>query len=40
LNLPTIEKIEIKKAADVRRAKLTFLKKGYKKKLKEKAVSK
>jgi len=36
LNLPTITKIEIKKQARVRRAKLYFLKKGYKKKLKEK----
>jgi len=34
LNLPTITKIEIKKQARVRRAKLYFLKKGYKKKLK------
>ena len=40
LNLPTIEKIEIKKQAKVRRAKLYFLKDGYKKKLKEKIVSK
>jgi large subunit ribosomal protein L19 len=39
LNLPTIEKIEIKKEAKVRRAKLSFLKNGYKKKLKEKKVS-
>lgn len=39
LNLPTINKIEIKKEAQVRRAKLTFLKKGYKKKLIEKKVS-
>jgi large subunit ribosomal protein L19 len=39
LNLPTIEKIEIKKIAKVNRAKLTFLKKGYKKKLKEKTVA-
>lgn len=38
INLPTIEKIEIKKVAKVRRAKLTFLKKGYKKKLKETMV--
>lgn len=38
LNLPTIEKIEIKKEARVRRAKLYFLKRGYKKRLKEKAV--
>lgn len=36
LNLPTIEKIEIKKQAKVRRAKLNFIKRGYKKKLKEK----
>lgn len=36
LNLPTIEKIEIKKQARVRRAKLNYLKQGYKKKLKEK----
>lgn len=34
-NLPTIEKIEIKKIAEVRRAKLYFLKRGHKKKLKE-----
>lgn len=39
LSLPTINKIEIKKEAQVRRAKLTFLKKGYKKKLSEKKVS-
>lgn len=38
LNLPTITKIEVKKIAQVRRAKLYFLKKGYKKKLKEKLV--
>jgi large subunit ribosomal protein L19 len=38
LNLPSIEKIEIKKQAKVKRAKLNFLKKGYKKKLKEKTV--
>ena len=38
LNLPTIEKIEIKKEAKVRRAKLYFLKRGYKKKLKERMV--
>ena len=36
INLPTITKIEIKKAAKVRRAKLGFLKKGYKKNLKTK----
>ncbi|MBI4812342.1 50S ribosomal protein L19 [Candidatus Falkowbacteria bacterium] len=35
LNLPTITKIEVKKQARVRRAKLGFLKSGYKKKLKE-----
>ena len=40
LNLPTITKIEIKKEAQVRRAKLYFLKRGYKKKLKEKVVKK
>jgi len=39
LNLPTIEKIVIKKIAEVRRAKLYFLKKGYKKRLKEKTVA-
>lgn len=38
LNLPTITKIEIKKIAEVKRAKLYFLKRGYKKKLKEKIV--
>jgi large subunit ribosomal protein L19 len=38
LNLPTIEKIEIKKQAKVSRAKLYFLKRGYKKKLKEVTV--
>lgn len=35
LSLPTITKIEIKKQAKVRRAKLYYLKRGYKKKLKE-----
>ncbi len=39
LNLPTIEKIEIKKQAEVRRSKLYFLKRGYKKRLKEKIVA-
>jgi len=39
LNLPTIEKIEIKKQEKVKRAKLYFLRKGYKKKLKEEKVS-
>lgn len=38
LNLPTITKIEIKKEAKVRRAKLYYLKGEYKKKLKEKVV--
>ncbi len=36
LNLPSITKIEIKKQVKVKRAKLYFLKRGYKKKLKEK----
>jgi large subunit ribosomal protein L19 len=39
LNLPSIEKIVIKKEAKVRRAKLYFLKDGYKKKFKEKKVA-
>jgi len=34
LNLPTMTKIEIKKQARVRRAKLYFLKRGYNKRLK------
>lgn len=38
LNLPTIDKIEVKKVAKTRRAKLGFLKKGFKRKLKEKTV--
>jgi len=38
LNLPTITKIEIKKKARVRRAKLYFLKRGYKKRLKERTI--
>lgn len=38
LHLPTIEKIEVKKQALVRRAKLNYLKRGYKKKLKEKRI--
>ena len=38
LNLPTITKIEIKKEAKVKRAKLYYLRDGYKKKLKEKVV--
>ena len=40
LDLPTIEKIEIKKQAKVRRAKLYFLKRGHKKRLKEKVAVK
>ncbi|MFA5420575.1 MAG: 50S ribosomal protein L19 [Patescibacteria group bacterium] len=41
LNLPTITKIEVKREAKVRRAKLYFLKKEtYRKKLKEKVVKK
>jgi len=39
LNLPTIEKIIVKKIAQVKRSKLTFLKKGYKKRLKETMVA-
>ena len=35
LNLPTITKIEVKKQARARRAKLYFLRRGYKKKIKE-----
>ena len=38
LHLPTITKIEVKKVAEVKRAKLYFLRDGYKKKLKEKVV--
>lgn len=38
LNLPTITKVEVKKIAKVKRAKLYFLRDGYKKKLKEKVV--
>jgi len=38
LNLPTITKIEIKKEIAVKRAKLYYLRGGYKKKLKEKIV--
>ena len=37
LNLPTITKIEVKKVAEVRQAKLYYLK-TYKKRLKEKVV--
>lgn len=39
INLPTIEKIVVKKQAKVRRAKLNFLKTGYKKRLKETNVA-
>lgn len=39
MKLPTITKIEIKKQAVVRRAKLYFLRDGYKKKLTEKKIS-
>ncbi|KKR19772.1 MAG: 50S ribosomal protein L19 [Parcubacteria group bacterium GW2011_GWE2_39_37] len=39
LTLPTITKIEMKKEAEVNRAKLYFLKRGYKKKLKEKKLA-
>lgn len=39
LHLPSIEKIEIKKQAKVKRAKLYFLRRGYKKKFKEKVVT-
>jgi len=39
LNLPTITKIEVKKQALVKKAKLYFLKKGYKKKLKEVTIT-
>ena len=39
INLPTIDRIEVKKQAKVRRAKLTYLKGGYKKKLKEKVIA-
>ncbi len=38
INLPTITKIEIKKEAKVRQAKLYYLRSDYKKKLKEKVV--
>jgi len=39
LNLPTITKIVINKQAKTKRAKLYFLKRGYKKKLKETKVA-
>ncbi len=35
LNLPTISNVEVLKEAKIRRAKLYFLKRGYKKKMKE-----
>ncbi|MDO9399512.1 MAG: 50S ribosomal protein L19 [bacterium] len=38
LNLPTITKIVVTKQIVTRRAKLFFLKRGYKKKLKEKKI--
>jgi len=38
LNLPTIDKIEVKKIAKVSRAKLYFLRRGYKKRFKETIV--
>ena len=38
LNLPTITKIEIKKEAKVKQAKLYYLRDGFKKRLKEKTV--
>lgn len=38
LNLPTIEKIVVKKVAEVRRAKLYFVRDGFKKKFKEKVI--
>jgi large subunit ribosomal protein L19 len=39
LNLPTIAKIEVKREAKVRRAKLYHLRRGYKKKMKEVKVA-
>lgn len=39
INLPSITKIEIKKQAIVKKAKLGYLKEGYKKKLKEVSVA-
>lgn len=39
VHLPTVTKVEVKRQAKVKRAKLYFLKRGYKKKLKEKKVS-
>ncbi|MCX6800214.1 MAG: 50S ribosomal protein L19 [Candidatus Falkowbacteria bacterium] len=40
LNLTTITKIEIKKQADVRQAKLGYIKRGHKKKIREVRVDK
>lgn len=39
INLPSITKIEIKKQAIVKKAKLGYLKEGYKKKLKEVSIA-
>lgn len=39
LNLPSITGIEIKKKAKARRGKMYFLRRGYKKKLKERKIS-
>lgn len=39
LSLPTITKIEIKKEANVKRAKLYYLRRGYNKRLKEKKTA-
>jgi large subunit ribosomal protein L19 len=38
LNLPSIDKIEVKKIAKIGRAKLYFLRRGYKKRFKETVV--
>lgn len=39
LSLPTITKIEVKKQANVKRAKLYYLRRGYNKRLKEKKTA-
>ncbi len=39
LNLPTIEKIEIKKIADIKTSKLYYIREGFKRKLKETVVA-
>lgn len=39
LNLPTITKIEVKKQARTKRAKLYFLRRGYKKRLRERKTT-